>query len=185
MEQPILSIRFKKLDEKAIIPSYAHKGDVGMDLTAIDVEYDRESDMYIYHTGLAMETPQGFGTFIFPRSSNRRTDAYLCNHVAIIDSAIYRGELMLCFKNRQSLKSKALEAYEETMMNEVDKHGSYGKAFDAKEAVLQNPMNFAPYKIGERIAQMVVMPYPQVQCEVVDELSETDRGANGFGSSGK
>ena len=43
-----LFIKLKKLDERAVIPSYAHDGDVGMDLTAIDVDYDRENDMYIY-----------------------------------------------------------------------------------------------------------------------------------------
>jgi hypothetical protein len=33
--------QLKKLDEKAVIPTYAHDGDVGMDLTAISVDYDR------------------------------------------------------------------------------------------------------------------------------------------------
>lgn len=38
---------------------------------------------------------------------------------------------------------------------------------------------------GERIAQLVVMPVVQVQLEVVEEFTATDRGAGGFGSSGK
>ena len=38
---------------------------------------------------------------------------------------------------------------------------------------------------GERIAQMVVIPYLQVGFEEVDELQETVRGAGGFGSTGK
>lgn len=38
---------------------------------------------------------------------------------------------------------------------------------------------------GERIAQLVVMPYLAVEFEEVDELSETQRGAGGFGSTGK
>lgn len=37
---------------------------------------------------------------------------------------------------------------------------------------------------GERIAQMVVMPYLSVEFEEVDELSETKRGIGGFGSTG-
>lgn len=37
----------------------------------------------------------------------------------------------------------------------------------------------------ERIAQLVVMPYLAVEFEEVDELSETERGAGGFGSTGK
>ena len=37
---------------------------------------------------------------------------------------------------------------------------------------------------GERIAQLVIQRVPVVTLEEVDELDETDRGANGFGSSG-
>ena len=38
---------------------------------------------------------------------------------------------------------------------------------------------------GERIAQMVIAKYEQANFELVDELSTTDRGAGGFGSTGK
>ncbi len=38
---------------------------------------------------------------------------------------------------------------------------------------------------GERIAQLVVVPVVQVGFEVVDEFSVSDRGAGGFGSSGR
>jgi dUTP pyrophosphatase len=38
---------------------------------------------------------------------------------------------------------------------------------------------------GERIAQMVVMPVSMMPVEEVQELDETDRGAGGFGSTGK
>ena len=37
-----IEIKIKKLSENAVIPKYAINGDVGMDLTAIDVEYDEE-----------------------------------------------------------------------------------------------------------------------------------------------
>ncbi len=44
-----------------------------------------------------------------------------------------------------------------------------------------------PFKIenGERIAQMVVAKYEQVEWEIADQLSETERGAGGFGHTGK
>lgn len=41
------------------------------------------------------------------------------------------------------------------------------------------------YEIGERICQMVVMKLPDVDVVEVDELSDTDRGAGGYGSTGK
>ena len=41
------------------------------------------------------------------------------------------------------------------------------------------------YEIGDCIGQIIILPYPQVQFNVVDELSSTERGTGGFGSSGK
>lgn len=38
---------------------------------------------------------------------------------------------------------------------------------------------------GDRIAQGIIMPYPKVEFEEVDSLSETVRGTGGFGSTGK
>lgn len=197
--QAPLEIKLKKLDKNAVIPQYAHDGDVGMDLTAISVEYDREHDMYIYHTGLAFETDKHYGIFLFPRSSNRKTDAYLCNHVGIADSAIYRGEIMLCFKNRTSLEVRAeIEKNRyfisrlsyEPFTTSSDDGVTFNlpniakNANNARNWIYDNPMQYAPYKVGERIAQMVVLPYPNVKINEREELSETERGSGGFGSTG-
>ena len=38
---------------------------------------------------------------------------------------------------------------------------------------------------GERVAQMVIVPCLQAEFELADELSDTERGAGGFGSTGK
>lgn len=46
----------------------------------------------------------------------------------------------------------------------------------------QHPLVVDP---GDRIAQAMVLPVEQVQFELVDELSETVRGQNGFGSTGQ
>ena len=45
----------------------------------------------------------------------------------------------------------------------------------------------APFTIqpGDRIAQLVVIPVVQVELEVVDAFTASDRGADGFGSSGR
>lgn len=42
-----------------------------------------------------------------------------------------------------------------------------------------------PYEIGQRVAQMIIMPYPHVDLVEVDELSDSDRGDGGYGSTGK
>ena len=41
------------------------------------------------------------------------------------------------------------------------------------------------YNVGDKIAQIIIMPYPEVSYVQVDELSDTDRGENGHGSTGK
>lgn len=143
-----LVVKFKKLNDDAILPKYAHNGDMGMDLTAIDVEYDASIDCFIYHTGLAVEVPKGYGMILAPRSSNRKTEAYLANQIGIIDSG-YRGEIMFSYKMRDRNVTKA------------------------------------PYEAGDRVGQFFIIPYPILEVVLVDELSDTDRGGGGFGSTGK
>ena len=154
-----IKVFLKKLDERAVIPSYAHYGDVGMDLTAIDVEYDADKDMYIYHTGLAFASDFNIGQFLFLRSSN-------C------------GEIQLRMKLRDSIETMAVvEMFKSG-------YGSYEeKLIDMKNRAKN--LEFAPYKVGDRIGQMVFLQYPTVNIEVVDELNETVRGDGAFGSSGK
>ena len=41
------------------------------------------------------------------------------------------------------------------------------------------------FKAGDKIAQLIIQPYAAPELEVVDELTETDRGSNGFGSTGR
>jgi dUTP pyrophosphatase len=41
------------------------------------------------------------------------------------------------------------------------------------------------YEIGDKIGQLLVIPYPTIELEEVSELSETQRGSDAFGSSGK
>lgn len=200
-KENILEIKIKKLDERAVIPTYAHKGDVGMDMVAIDVEYDEKNDMYIYHTGLAFESDFNVAQFLFVRSSNCKTDAYLCNHVGIADSAIYRGEIQFRFKNRESIESLAhREAMKQFIFSlnmtsrmdstlNLNKHIELASEMyndvekDVKERAKK--LEFAPYEVGDKIGQMVFNFYPTVKLNVVEELSSTDRGEGGFGSTGK
>ena len=40
------------------------------------------------------------------------------------------------------------------------------------------------YQVGERVGQMLIIPYPTIELEEVKELSKTERGTGGFGSTG-
>ena len=146
-----MEVKIKKLNDKAVIPTYAHSTDAGLDLTAISHEYKEEYDCDVYGTGLAIEIPEGYVGLIFPRSSNRKTNSYLTNSVGVIDSG-YRGEIMNSFKNRD--------------VSSTNKH-------------------ILPYNVGDRVAQLIIIPYPSIKLIEVNELSDSERGEGGHGSTGK
>lgn len=140
-----MKVNIKKLDKNAIIPTYAKKGDAGLDITTIGISETTES--YIeYKTGLAIEIPETFVGLIFPRSSISKTDLVLANAVGVIDSG-YRGEIKCRFK-----------------------------------IVGEGDINI--YEKGDKIAQLIIIPYPEIELQEVQELSSTERGQGGFGSSG-
>lgn len=47
------------------------------------------------------------------------------------------------------------------------------------------PTKEGAYQIGDRIGQLVIIPYPKIELELVESLSETERGEGGYGSSGR
>lgn len=71
----------------------------------------------------------------------------------------YRGEVMLKFKPTDRF-----------IKIPVDKEGEY---------------DYNSYEVGDRIGQLIVMPYPHVTLVESDELSESVRGKGGFGSTNK
>ena len=91
-----MQVNIKRLNENAVIPTYAKHGDAGMDLTATSKSYDDHGNV-VYGTGLAFEIPMGYVGYVFPRSSNAKKDLILSNSVGVIDSG-YRGEVIFKFK---------------------------------------------------------------------------------------
>ena len=90
-----LKVKIKKLHKDAVIPSYAHSTDCGLDLTAVSKTYDEYGNV-VYGFGLAFEIPEGYAGFIFPRSSNHKSGLLLTNSVGVIDSG-FRGEVTAKF----------------------------------------------------------------------------------------
>jgi len=48
----------------------------------------------------------------------------------------------------------------------------------------RTPGDVEIYKVGDRIGQIIIMPYPEIELEEVEELSTTERGSGGFGHTG-
>lgn len=151
-----MKVKIKKLHEDAVIPSYARDGDAGMDLTAVEDGKITEQGTQIFKTGLSMEIPKGYVGLIFPRSSVFKTTARLNNCVGVIDSG-YRGEIMVNF-------DPSIQSY----MRETNR--AYNPPIDN-------------YKKGDRVAQIIILPYPEIEFELTDELSSTERGEGGHGST--
>ena len=65
--------------------------------------------------------------------------------------------------------------------------GTVDAGYRGEVGVIMYNGGTAPYKIerGDRIAQMVICKLPEVELELASELSASDRGTGGFGSSGK
>lgn len=152
-----MKVNVKKLDSNAVLPTYAKHGDAGMDLTATSKSYDEHGNV-CYGTSLAFEIPHGYVGLLFPRSSNTKKDLILGNSVGVLDSG-YRGEVMFKFKPL---------AYK----GETD-NGKYELSID----------HVVDYSVGDRIGQIIIMPYLQIEFNLVDELSSSDRGVGGFGST--
>ena len=98
MEQEVLKVRFKKLVEDAVIPTYKTVGAAGMDMTAIRTEVIDYGNQLKAYTGIAVEIPKGYVGLLFPRSSVVTTNNRLGNCVGVIDSD-YRGEITFVFDN--------------------------------------------------------------------------------------
>lgn len=142
-------MNIKRMDKRAILPTYGTKYSAGADLYAL-LDEDlviAPSETILVHTGICMEIPTGLVGLVFARSGLATKKGLApANKVGVIDSD-YRGEIMVPLHNH-------------TKEEKVIKH-------------------------GERIAQIIFMPYIMEQFDEVDELSETIRGEGGFGSTGR
>lgn len=140
-------VAFKKLNEKAQVPTYGSLSAAGADLYALEKTTLQPGQTCLVHTGIAMEIPEGYAGLIYARSGlATKRGLAPANKVGVID-ADYRGEIMVALHNH-SAQPQTVEA-------------------------------------GERVAQLVVAPFLRVEFDEVSDLSDTDRGAGGFGSTGK
>lgn len=100
-----------------------------------------------FHTGLIFETERGYGMKVHVRSSvGIKKGLALCNTTGIIDTATYRGELLVAVRNVSGCK-----------VNIEDM---------------------------ERLVQGEIVSIPDVKIVEVYEVSETSRGSGGIGSTG-
>jgi len=56
--------------------------------------------------------------------------------------------------------------------------------FKYKKVSGEHGIGLTRYLPGDRIGQIIILPYPEIEFEEVEELSESERGIGGYGSSG-
>lgn len=142
-----MKLKIKRLSKESVLPSYAKKGDAGLDLTATKIIKNGLFSVW-YATDIAVEIPKGHYGALAPRSSiSNDGTLMLANSIGTIDEGFRLGI-------------------------QVRFNRTFKGVFTRKQ-----------YKVGDRIAQLIIVPFKSVEVEEVEILSETERG--GWGSTGK
>lgn len=166
-KQNSITVNFKKLSKKTVVPTYAYPTSAGMDLIATS---KTETDRYIeYGLGFATAIPDGWAGFIFPNSRISKYDLVLANSVPIID-AEYRGEWKLRFK--KSLWS--------TLKFNIAKLSNF---FGLKDFDISWEAECKSFNVGDVVGQLVLFPINKIDIVEVEDLDDTARGDGGFGST--
>lgn len=97
IERPELPVQ--RLHPDAVLPSYAHPGDAGLDLTSVEEVVLAPGERAAVATGLAMAVPDGWVGLVHPRSGlARRHGITVANAPGTIDAG-YRGEVLVLLVN--------------------------------------------------------------------------------------
>ena len=92
-------MRVRRLDPGLPLPSYARRGDAGLDLLAAEPVVLKPGERAAVPTGLAVEIPNGHAGFVHARSGRAlREGLALVNAPGLIDSG-YRGEIKVIVVN--------------------------------------------------------------------------------------
>lgn len=126
------NVNIKKLNEKAIIPTYGTSYSAGADLYAcmeesINIE---PGETFFVKTGIAMEIPEGYAGLVYARSGLAcKKGLAPANKVGVIDSD-YRGEIIVALHNHSNesvtvengerIAQLVITPYITAIFNEVD-----------------------------------------------------------------
>ena len=103
---PLIAV--KKLDERAVLPTYGSEFAAGADLYALadgEIVF-QPGETKVVRTGLAMEIPEGYAGLIYARSGLAcKRGLAPANKVGVVDSD-YRGEVMVALHNHSTVEQK-------------------------------------------------------------------------------
>lgn len=177
-----INVKIRKLHPDAVTPAYATELAAGFDLVAVEDVIIAPGETALVPIGLAFEIPPEFEMQIRPRSGvSYRTKLRVANSPGTGD-ADYRGEIKVIIDNI-ALPSLYVN---ETYMTIGLEFGRFPLKLDGKrdDSIPDEQEYTYIIRKGDRIAQAVITPIARADFEVVDELTETERGDGGFGSTG-
>ncbi|HEV2537227.1 MAG TPA: dUTP diphosphatase [Streptosporangiaceae bacterium] len=130
MPDPGPDVLIQRLDAGVPLPSYAHPGDAGADLTiAEDIELG-PGERALVRTGLAIALPDGYAAFVHPRSGlAAKHGVTLVNAPGTVDAG-YRGEIKVtllntdrdrpvCFSRGDRIAQLVIQRVERAVFHEV------------------------------------------------------------------
>jgi dUTP pyrophosphatase len=183
-----VNIKVKRLNENAVTPKYAHEFDSGFDLVAVEDTIIEPGETKIVPTGIAISLPPGYEAQIRPRSGIT-VKTKLRVQLGTIDQG-YVGEIGVIVDNANTPlyeiedygNGPEIEVVYHNALKTIDKSGTVHEGSLLSEEGY--PVGTYIIRKGNKIAQAVIAPVEQAHFVEVDELCETSRGSNGFGSSG-
>jgi dUTP pyrophosphatase len=94
-----MTLRVRRLDPRALLPTRAYEGDAGLDLYALEPARLEPGERASVRTGIAVEIAEGQAGLVLPRSGlAARHGIALVNAPGLIDAG-YRGELRVLLLN--------------------------------------------------------------------------------------
>ena len=94
-----MKVKFRRIDPAAMLPSYAHPGDAGMDIRSIEDLVIDPGARKLVRTGLVMMLPPGYEAQVRPRSGLAlKNGVTVLNTPGTIDEG-YRGEVGVVLAN--------------------------------------------------------------------------------------
>ena len=127
----------------------------------------------------AHATDAGFDLYCTSKEVNFNNRQIICHTGLAFE--IPEGHVGLLFP-RSSISSKPLMMSNSVGVVDSGYRGEVTAEFTATE---MRGLYEDGYLIGDKIAQMIIIPYPEIEFEWADSLSETDRGTGGHGSTGR
>jgi len=105
-----MSLKVRRLDARARLPTRAYPGDAGLDLYALEDAVLEPGERAAVPTGIAVEIPEGQAGLVLPRSGlAARHGIALVNAPGLIDAG-YRGELRVLLLNTDRAARFAISA---------------------------------------------------------------------------